>query len=158
VVIIIIVGAAFGITLINTNTGQAWESRLLWSRSGLDPAIYPYYYADEFQLTTDHIEGSTPPEVHFTIDIDPGSDTETIMTSFTIYDLDVTTFDGLDWTGRNSHELDWAYEDGSYSAILELSQNTGDYTWCIYLYLPTGEKSSTWSCDIEVRLQHYPVY
>jgi len=158
VVILIIGGAAVGFTLLSTPTGQPWESRLLWSRSGIDPVLFPYYYADEFQLTTDQVEGSTPPEVHFTIDIDPGIDTETILTSFTIYDLDVDTFDTLDWSGRNTHELDWAYEEGSYSAILELPQSTGDYTWCIYLYIPSGEKSDTWSVDLEVRLKHYPVY
>jgi hypothetical protein len=158
VVIVIIGGAAIGFTLLNTNTEPAWESRSLWTRTGMDPVLYPYYYADEFDLDSEHVESDLPPEVHFTIDIDPGSDTETIMTLIAVYDMDLDDFDASDWTERNSEELDYAYEENSYSVILELPQSTGTYTWCVYLYLPLGEKSSTWSVDVEIRLKHYPVW
>ncbi len=161
VIIFIIGGSAVGFSLLNTNTEPAWESRQLWQTTGLDPVVYPYYYADDFQLNTEHIEGTLAPEVLFTITIDPGTDTETIMTSITVHDVDVATFDSLEWSGeggRNDHQVDWGYEEGSYSAILDLPQTTGTYTWCFYLYLPTGEKSSTWSVDIEIRLKHYPVF
>ena len=76
------------------------------------------------------------------------------MTSSTVHDMDLNDIDTSDWSERNDAQVDWIFEEGSYSAVLEIPQDAGVYTWCVYLYMPDREKSSTWSDDTEIRLKH----
>ena len=59
IVVILIIGGGFIGFIILSTPGSDHVSSLLWSRSGIDPDIWPDYYAGEFELTTDHIDDTT---------------------------------------------------------------------------------------------------
>ena len=153
IVILIVVGGGIGFIILST-PGSNHISSLLWSRSGIDPNLWPAYYYGEFELTADHIDDTTPPDLLFTISHDTGSDSGDVYSYFGIYDLDISTFNGLDWNDRDLYLIDYLGDIGDISDYIDLPQVTGKYTWAISIFYEDVVKSDVWSSDISIYLRY----
>ncbi len=153
VVILIVVGGIIGFVIVSS-PGSDHISSLLWTRSGIDPDVYPDYYYGEFELTTDHVDDTTPPDVLFTLSYDTGSDTGDVYTYVAVYDLDIATFAGLNWLDRDLYLVDYGEDYGDFSTYIDLPQTTGKYTWVIFIVYEEIVKSDVWSSDLSVNLRY----
>ena len=154
IVVILIIGGGFIGFIILSTPGSDHISSLLWSRSGIDPDLYPSYYYGEFELTTDHIDDTTPPDILFTVSSDTGSDSGDVYTYVGVYDLDVSTFNGMDWTERDLYMVDYINEVGDISDYIDLPQVAGKYTWVVAILYEDFVKSDVWSTNIDVYLRY----
>ena len=153
IVIHIVVGGIIGFVILGG--GSDHISSLLWTRSGIDADVYPpdFYYG-EFELVTDHVNDETPPDILFTLSYDTGSDTGYVYTYVAVYELDIATFDGMDWLERDLYLVDYDEGYGDFSTYIDLPQVTGDYTWVLFIVYEELVKSDVWSCDFNVYLRY----
>ncbi len=138
-----------------TTTSSNHESILLAHYSDLDPDVYPTYFSGGFELTTDHVDDATPPDILFMLFYhDMGTDVSDVWTYIACFDLDEASFDSMTWTNRQPYLIDEDYIIGTVTHYINLPKTTGDYTWTFYIDDSEIGKSDVWSVNIYIFLRY----
>lgn len=154
VVIIAVLGiAAFTLLQPSGPTGD-FSTRTIQDYNNQDVDLYPTFYRSEFSVSSSEVQTSTPPDLHFDIDVNTGSDDVTPTVVIAVYDVDQTTFDSLSWS-----ELDNNYQMGMFTynardvlSYIDLHNSADTYTWVIWF--EASSKADVWDVDITLTLRY----
>ena len=174
IVVILIIGGAFvGFTLLGgmqatttttettstttsttSTTVSNHDSTILYSYSQFDPGVYPDIYYNDFYLSTDQVDDTTPPDVLFTaIYYDTGNDLIDDITFWgECYDISGSSFASMSWTDRWNHLVERITIHDTGSNYIDLPKQTGTYTWVFYYDI--GEKTDAWTVSVYVTLRY----
>jgi len=125
----------------------------------LNPVIMPDdYYRAEIAVTDAHLETVEIPQLFIGVSsLDIGFDAVAVNVTFRIYQLNLTTYNGMDETERLTYlYANVSVVDENLLQYIYLPNEVGVYVW--ELQFTASQKTSVWSANTRVVLAYFSEY
>lgn len=130
----------------------------LFEDTEYNPEIMPAYRHAEIKITEDHLETVEIPRLFIGVsELTTGFDSVAVNITFRIYELNLTTYNGMTESERFSHlYANVSVVSESLLKYIQLPNDVGTYIWELQFTAP--QKTSVWSSNTRVVLAFYNEY
>ena len=130
----------------------------LFEDTTLNPDIMPDYYYQQLTITEKYLETIEIPKLFIGVsELETGVDVVSVNITFRIYSLNVTDYEDMTVSERQSYlYANASVVDESLLQYIELPDETGGYVW--ELQFTSSQKTNAWSVNTRVVISYFSIF